>query len=44
MSESQVMLLIIVDIFVFLAVAGYLLETDEEEAPTTVPEADHDDH
>ena len=43
MNESQVMLLIIIAIFVFLAVAGYLLE--EEEVSTAPPhEADHDPH
>jgi hypothetical protein len=42
--DSQLMLLIIIGIFVFLGVVGYLLET-EEEAPTAPShEADHEHH
>jgi hypothetical protein len=42
---SQLMLLIIIGIFVFMGLVGYLLEPEEEEivvAPSH--EADHDHH
>ena len=43
--SSQLMLLIIIGMFVFLAVVGYLLEPEEGDVPVTPsPEADHDHH
>ena len=44
MNESTVMLLIIIAIFVFLAVAGYLLETEEEVPTAPAHEAEHESH
>ena len=42
---SQLMLLIIIGMFVFLGLVGYLLEPEEEEIPATPShEADHDPH
>lgn len=42
MNESQVMLLIIIAIFTFMAVGGYLLEQEEETPTAPSHEAEHD--
>ena len=42
--NAQLMTLIIIGMFVFLGLVGYLLE-GEEETPTATPhQADHDHH
>jgi hypothetical protein len=42
--DSQLMVLVIIGIFVFLAVVGYLLETDEEAPAAPSHEAEHESH
>jgi hypothetical protein len=42
--DSQLMLLIIIGIFVFLAVVGYLLETEEESPTASSHEVEHEHH
>ena len=42
--DSQLMLLIIIGIFVFMGAAGYLLETEEETPAAPPHDADHDHH
>ena len=42
MNESQIMLLIIIAIFVFLAVGGYLMEQEEETPATPSHDTEHE--